>query len=439
MTTQRASHTPGDQPKGVAKSRPAATKKSTKTTSSQSAPTEGVVAEAVEPPVEAAELPAVALHVEVADEAIAVEQSTEEATNQVEPALMTAEAILPIETEPVETMTSITYAAPSIDQNDAPAKPAALTPAIDIVTGIIGGIGKTQFAHLLTGYYFDRMLKSGNLQPIHLVEGDHKGTKFYKTYQELPAPFPSMVAMHQTVLSDDPAKQSNADFMADLVLESNAPVVINTPANSAESMTAWLLNSDIPGLCKDAGIPLRYWFVCRNSSDSLNAFSESFISLGDVVPHILVKNQFAGQSAQQGEWQIPAHVQEAVDEAQVPVLSMPQLFIQNQLFSEQFHLSFEVARAYDPESFSLAYWQKRLAVGDLLITRWMEWKGSTIEAFLDQWQAYWQNKGLLYTGSSSAEKLSYMQQLNIPLPSVGRNRLNKFLTAGYNAIASAGL
>ena len=338
-------------------------------------------------------------------------------------------------------MTPITYAvAPSIDQSTEPAKPSALAPAIDIVTGTIGGIGKTQFAHLLTGYYFDQMLKSGNLQPIHLVEGDHKGTKFYNTYQDLPAPFPSMVAkLHQTVLSDDPAKQANADFMADLVLESNAPVVINTPANSAESMTAWLLNSDIPGLCKDAGIPLRYWFVCRNSSDSLNAFMESFSSLGGDVPHILVKNQFAGQSAQQGDWELPASVQQVSDVGDVPVLSMPQLFIQNQMFSERFHLPFEVARAYDPESFKLEYWQKRLAVGDLLITRWMEWKGGTVEAFLDQWQAYWQNKGLLYTGSSSAEKLSYMQQHNIPLPSVGRNRLNKFLTAGYNAIASAGL
>ena len=436
MTTQRASHTPVDQPKGVAKSRPAATKKSTKTTSSQSAPTEGVVAEAVEPPVEAAELPAV---VEVADEVIAVEQSTEEVINHIELALMTAEAILPVKTEPVEIMTTITYAAPSVDQNDAPAKPAALTPAIDIVTGIIGGIGKTQFAHLLTGYYFDRMLKSGNLQPIHLVEGDHKGTKFYKTYQELPAPFPRMVAMHQTVLSDDPAKQSNADFMADLVLESNAPVVINTPANSAESMTAWLLNSDIPALCKDAGIPLRYWFVCRNSTDSLNAFAESFRELGEAVPHILVKNQFAGQGAQQGDWGLSVALQEILDEQKTPVLSMPALFVQNQLFSERFHLPFELARAYDPESFSYSYWQNRLAVGDLLITRWIEWSSGTVEEFLNQWQTYWQNKGLLYMGRNSAEKLSFMQQHNNPLPTVGRNRLNKFLTAGYNAISSLGL
>jgi hypothetical protein len=182
---------------------------------------------------------------------------------------------------------------------------------------------------------------------------------------------------------------------------------------------------------------LRYWFVCRNTTDSLQAFIDSFGTLR-AVPHILVKNQFTGQS-QQGEWNLPTDLQQIVDQEKVPVVSMASLFIQNQMFSERFHLPFEVARAYDPESFKLEYWQKRLAVGDLLITRWMEWKGSTIEAFLDQWQAYWQNKGLLYTGSSSAEKLSYMQQLNIPLPSVGRNRLNKFLTAGYNAIASAGL
>lgn len=359
-----------------------------------------------------------------------------------EPLQPLPEVIEPAEPEPLANVTSparpnaldqpIAYPAPAAAPSAA--APAA-TSAIDIVTGTIGGVGKTQFAHLLSGYYFNQMLTSGQLQPFHLVEGDHKGTKFYDTYSALPAPFTNMVAgLHQTVLSDDPAKQSNSDFIANLALASSAPVIINTPANSAEAMTDWLLNSDIPELCKDAGIPLRYWFVCRNSPDSLNAFADSFNSLGDAVPHILVRNQFSGQ-VQQSEWGLPTALQAVVDEGLATTFSMPALYVQNQLFSERFHLPFEVARAYDPESFSLAYWQKRLAAGDLLITRWLEWTGGTVADFLAQWQDYWQAKGLLYTGGGLSETLVFMKQHNIPLASVGRNRLNKFLAAGYSAIA----
>lgn len=338
----------------------------------------------------------------------------------------------------MQPMTStIVHSAPAAP---AAAPTAALTPAIDIVTGTIGGVGKTQFAHLLTGYYFNQMLLSGSLRPIHLVEGDHKGTKFHQTYKNLPAPFNMMVAdLHQTVLSDDPAKQSNADFMAELALSSTAPIVINTPANSAEAMTDWLVNTGIPELCQEAGIPLRYWFVCRNTKDSLNAFIESFTSLGDAVPHILVKNQFAGQS-QQGDWELPGDVAAALVEDNTPVLSMPSLYVQNQLFSERFALPFEVARAYDPESFSYSYWAHRLEVGDPLIVRWMDWSaGGTIEEFLPQWQSYWQAKGLLYIGSNTTEKFAFMKQHDLPMPSVGRNRLNKFLSPGYSSIAELGL
>jgi len=63
----------------------------------------------------------------------------------------------------------IAHAVPSDDLASPQPVTVPLTPAIDIVTGTIGGVGKTQFAHLLTSYYYDRMLKSGHLQPIHLV------------------------------------------------------------------------------------------------------------------------------------------------------------------------------------------------------------------------------------------------------------------------------
>lgn len=315
-----------------------------------------------------------------------------------------------------------------------------LGPAIDIITGTIGGIGKTQFAHLLVGYYFNRMLRSGVLQPIHLVEGDHRGVKFHKTYQSLPAPFTTMVAgLHQTILSDDPSKQSNADFVVQVALESNTPVVINTPANSAEAMASWLLERDIPTLCEEAGVLLRYWFVCRNTPDSLNAFIDSLSSLQTMVPHILVKNQFSGQLGHKGDWALPEVLAKAINDVNLPVVTMPSLYIQNQMFSERFNIPFEVARAYDPEAFSLSYWQHRLSVDDLLITRWIEWTGGTVEMFLKQWCEYWEAAGLLYTGNSSAEKHQFMAQYDIPLPSVGRNQLNKFLSAGYSSIAAMGI
>ena len=429
MTTQKTTNPVATRTRAVDRSRTAAAKQTVEVARPQTAPTE----DGVEAAPSAAQLRG----------------------NVAVPAVLAATAPPPI--------------APAVPSDDlASTQPEAvpLTPAIDIVTGTIGGVGKTQFAHLLTSYYYDRMLKFGHLQPIHLVEGDHKGTKFYKSYQRLPEPFSLMTAgVCQTVLSDDPDQRANADIVMQLVEQAQAPVVVNTPANCAEAVNGWLTNSHIPRLCQEAGIPLRYWFVCVNTDDSLGAFVDSMSTVGEIVPHILVQNHYLKEG--QGAWDLPDDMQRAVEMSGVPVIQMKPLFIQNQKFSNNFYLPFPVAGAYNIESFSVEYWQGRVVAEDWIITRWLEWTGGTLEEFTEQWRDYWQNRkenlayaldeaayqdylrsiqhelssrqSTLSKAWSQAHQQQFMTRYGIPIASVGNNRVRTFMTDLHEAIAAQGL
>lgn len=204
---------------------------------------------------------------------------------------------------------------------------------LHIVTGEIGGVGKSVFCKVLVETY------QALGYEYHLVDADRTTPNVGLSYSpesytpaigrmDNPKRGQSTVDRDLIYFSEDLDDFSIPDRLLDLASERD--VIVNMPAQVSNIVNKWIDACDLLGKVKtEVGIETIAWFVARPSSGSLKLLKADYEYHQRKMRYVLVKNQLRGTGS---KWEdlLDPDILDFLAEANIPTIELPELILSPQ-------------------------------------------------------------------------------------------------------------
>lgn len=193
---------------------------------------------------------------------------------------------------------------------------------VNFIIGEMGGVGKSTFAKVLFEFYLNERKTSVELfdldnskydvgllyapQYYHQPEqasdnNSQQNSEHFDSHGEqvhgeavngtLENNTNNLESRRNIYFTEDKKRKNNVDKIIDLAIKTDSDIIVNTPANMQNMLTAWFTESELLSLLKDERVGCYFWFVSNGSSDSFNSFRELHqIFKNSYAKVILVKN-----------------------------------------------------------------------------------------------------------------------------------------------------
>lgn len=147
---------------------------------------------------------------------------------------------------------------------------------IHFIGGEKGGVGKSLMARVLAQYFIDHQ------QAFLGFDTDKSHGALLRFYAE----YASKVVADQYESLDSIIEAAMQD--------SDRPVLVDLAAQTQESLTRWIEDSDLLGLAEELGLGIRYWHVMDSGRDSVDLLRVLLDRFGARLDYVLVLNQIRG-------------------------------------------------------------------------------------------------------------------------------------------------
>jgi hypothetical protein len=240
---------------------------------------------------------------------------------------------------------------------------------LHLVTGEIGGAGKSMFAKMLIESYQSMGID------YHLVDADRTtpnvGLCYDRENYQLAAVAPKagqkkgqvgkdLIGDNRIHFSEDLDDFSIADRLIDLAIDRD--VIINLPAQVSGIVNKWIDTCDLLGNIKaDLGIETIAWFVARPNSRAIELLEADYRYHQKKMQFVLVKNQLRGTGA---KWEniLNENVCEFLNTANIAQIELPELILaphERDIFDREYPTFSELLESAD----------KRLGIASKMRTR----------------------------------------------------------------------
>lgn len=147
---------------------------------------------------------------------------------------------------------------------------------IHFIGGEKGGVGKSMMARILAQYFIDHDT------PFLGFDTDKSHGALLRFYSD----YASKVVADQYESLDSIIEAATEDF--------DRPVLVDLAAQTQESLTRWIEDSDLLGLAEELGLGIRYWHVMDSGRDSVDLLRVLLDRFGAKLDYVLVLNQLRG-------------------------------------------------------------------------------------------------------------------------------------------------
>ncbi|MDF1643100.1 MAG: mobilization protein [Pseudomonadales bacterium] len=148
---------------------------------------------------------------------------------------------------------------------------------IHVIGGEKGGVGKSVCARLLSQYFLD-----GGQKYLGLDADQSHATlsRFYGEYT-------------QPVQLDE---FESSDAIIEAAVEEDINILLDLPAQSERFLDRWFEESGVLELCQEMGIPLAYWYMIDDGTDSAGLLEQFLEKYNGKLNCIVVKNLGRGSN-----------------------------------------------------------------------------------------------------------------------------------------------
>jgi len=147
---------------------------------------------------------------------------------------------------------------------------------IHFIGGEKGGVGKSMLARILAQYFIDHDV------PFLGFDTDKSHGALLRFYTDYTS----------KVVAD---RYESLDSIIEAATEDDArPVLVDLAAQTQESLTRWIEDSDLLGLANELGLGIRYWHVMDSGRDSVDLLRVLLDRFGARLDYVLVLNQIRG-------------------------------------------------------------------------------------------------------------------------------------------------
>jgi len=228
---------------------------------------------------------------------------------------------------------------------------------VHFVGGEKGGVGKSVVARLMAQYCIDRHL------PFAAVDADGSHATFSRFYGDYARPV-------------DLFRPDGPDEIMTLAMEADRRVLVDLPAQSQRALSAWLGESGVFDLAREAAVKIVFWHVIDDGKDSIATLARLLERHGKDATICVVKNLGRGTDFAPFE---ASPVRNTARELGVHVVELPELTASAMQKIDRLDASFWAAiqnPAFSPETLTrmdrqrvkvwLQSWYDRLALlGDV--------------------------------------------------------------------------
>ena len=147
---------------------------------------------------------------------------------------------------------------------------------VHFIGGEKGGVGKSVVARLVTQNCIDKSL------PFAAVDADSSHATLARHYADY-------------ARQGDLARLESMDEVVALATETDRRVIVDLPAQSDRLLSAWIAESGVLELTRDAGCPIVLWHVMDDGKDALAALERLLDRYQREVSYAIVRNYGRGK------------------------------------------------------------------------------------------------------------------------------------------------
>jgi hypothetical protein len=147
---------------------------------------------------------------------------------------------------------------------------------IHLIGGEKGGVGKSVVARLLAQYFIDRKI------PFVGFDSDRSHgalMRFYGGYAS-----PVLIDRYESLDAIVEAASENAERR----------VLVDLAAQTQDSLTKWMDESQLLDVAPEIGLRIRYWHVMDSGRDSVDLLRRLFDQYSNRLNYVIVQNQLRG-------------------------------------------------------------------------------------------------------------------------------------------------
>ena len=147
---------------------------------------------------------------------------------------------------------------------------------IHLVGGEKGGVGKSLVSRLLAQYFIDHSI------PFLGFDSDRSHGALMRFYAGFASPV--LVDRYETL-----------DAIVEAAMENRERrILVDLAAQTQESLTRWMDESQLLSLAPELGLDIRYWHVMDNGRDSVDLLKRLFDQYEGRLHYVIVQNQLRG-------------------------------------------------------------------------------------------------------------------------------------------------
>ena len=147
---------------------------------------------------------------------------------------------------------------------------------IHLIGGEKGGVGKSMVARLVAQYLIDHSI------PFLGFDSDRSHGALLRFYAGYASP----------VLVD---RYDSLDAIVEAAAEQpERRILVDLAAQTQQSLTTWMDESQLLGLAPELGLQIRYWHVMDNGRDSVDLLKQLLDRYGQRLAYVIVQNQLRG-------------------------------------------------------------------------------------------------------------------------------------------------
>jgi hypothetical protein len=147
---------------------------------------------------------------------------------------------------------------------------------IHLIGGEKGGVGKSLVARVLAQYFIDHSA------PFLGFDSDRSHGALLRFYAGYASP----------VLID---RYDSLDAIVEAATEQpDRRILVDLAAQTQQSLTSWMDESQLLDLAPELGLHIRYWHVMDNGKDSVDLLRKLLDRYGQRLNYVLVQNQLRG-------------------------------------------------------------------------------------------------------------------------------------------------
>jgi hypothetical protein len=148
---------------------------------------------------------------------------------------------------------------------------------IHLIGGEKGGVGKSLVARLVAQYFIDHSI------PFLGFDSDRSHGALLRFYAGYASP----------VVVD---RYDSLDAIVEAAAEQpERRILVDLAAQTQQSLTNWMDESQLLGLAPELGLHIRYWHVMDNGKDSVDLLQKLLDRYQERLKYVLVQNQLRGE------------------------------------------------------------------------------------------------------------------------------------------------